>query len=365
MSVTALPPAAELPEPSEPPDSWLPAALVRAEQLAAEIVATAQAGARRTLETARTAGASREQDLVGRIETICGAAHDACSQTLAVARSEAAARTASADAKTRQIRAHAQREAARVRADARQTVHELQQRAERRRARLETEFRALVKQRDAAAREFAGAVSSLQVAAGLVTVLREEGGAGVFARRVRPPFRRRFARRAAFVLAPAALVASLGYVLVQSTPAAALFHDDVVATPVAATVRAPLCPVPAAYRTAFVSAATAQHVPLALLVSVATVESRFDANARSTAGAVGLLQLLPSTAGDLQVDPDQPESNILGGATYLHQMLDRFGSTELALAAYNAGPSAVAQGAIPASTLQYVGEVMQNWATIK
>ena len=122
---------------------------------------------------------------------------------------------------------------------------------------------------------------------------------------------------------------------------------------------APSCPVPAPFRTAFAVAAAKTGVPLSLLVATAYVESRMDPSAESHAGARGLLQLMPATAHELRLDGDDPATNVLAGARYLRQMLDRFGSVDLALAAYNAGPTAVARaGAAPTvGTLRYVKNV--------
>jgi soluble lytic murein transglycosylase-like protein len=66
-----------------------------------------------------------------------------------------------------------------------------------------------------------------------------------------------------------------------------------------------------------------------------------DPEARSEAGAEGLLQLMPQTAREVQSAGASPALNVLAGARYLRQMLDRFGTVDLALAAYNAGPTAV------------------------
>ncbi len=123
------------------------------------------------------------------------------------------------------------------------------------------------------------------------------------------------------------------------------------------------CPVPTRYRAAFEAAAQDTHLPMALILAVARVESNFDHTARSTAGAQGLLQVMPPTAAELQLDASRPESNVLAGARYLKKMIHRFGSTDMALAAYNAGPSAVesAGGAPGAETVTYVANVNRLW----
>lgn len=139
-----------------------------------------------------------------------------------------------------------------------------------------------------------------------------------------------------------------------------------VATPSPAAVR-DLCPMPKRYRPAFEAAARDTHVPLALLVAVAQIESTFDHRALSSAGAKGLLQVMPPTAAELKLSPDHPESNVLGGARYLKQMLARFDSPDLALAAYNAGPGAVeeAGGAPGPETITYVANVNRLWQRLQ
>jgi soluble lytic murein transglycosylase-like protein len=123
------------------------------------------------------------------------------------------------------------------------------------------------------------------------------------------------------------------------------------------------CPLPKRFRPAFERAARDTHLPLALLTAVARIESNLRHTARSEAGARGLLQVLPSTARELALDADHPPSNVLAGARYLRMMLERFHSTDLALAAYNAGPTAVARagGAPSAAVLTYVANVTALW----
>ena len=119
------------------------------------------------------------------------------------------------------------------------------------------------------------------------------------------------------------------------------------------------CPVPARFRTAFATASAQTGVSASLLVATAYEESRMNPRARSGVGARGLLQLMPATAHQLRFDGGGPATNVLAGAWYLKQMIDRFGSLELGLAAYNAGPTAVERsgGAPTISTLRYVKNV--------
>lgn len=103
-----------------------------------------------------------------------------------------------------------------------------------------------------------------------------------------------------------------------------------------------------------------------LLRAVMVQESGLRPCAISTAGAMGLMQIMPETADDLGLeDPFDPAANIDAGAKYLKQMLDRYhGNTALALAAYNAGPGRTdkANGTIPGipETIGYVASILSN-----
>jgi soluble lytic murein transglycosylase-like protein len=105
-------------------------------------------------------------------------------------------------------------------------------------------------------------------------------------------------------------------------------------------------------------------VPVRLFDALIAQESRYRPYARSSAGAMGLAQLMPGTAAYLGVsDPWHPEQNLRGGARYLREQLTRFGSWELALAAYNAGPGRIEQyNGIPPfrETRNYVRTIMAS-----
>jgi hypothetical protein len=106
-----------------------------------------------------------------------------------------------------------------------------------------------------------------------------------------------------------------------------------------------------------------------LLHSMVAVESAFNPRSVSKKGAVGLMQLMPRTARALGVtNRYNPEQNLRGGARYLKQMLKRFSDVRLALAAYNAGPSAVLRfGGVPPykETKKYVVNVLRNFAKFR
>lgn len=118
-----------------------------------------------------------------------------------------------------------------------------------------------------------------------------------------------------------------------------------------------------AVETAIRQAAAKYNLSPDLVRSVIRAESNFQPTAVSSAGAMGLMQLMPETAKDLGVtNAFDIRQNVDGGTRYLRQMLDRFnGDVKLALQAYNAGPGAVEQynGNVPfAETRQYVKRVL-------
>ncbi len=117
------------------------------------------------------------------------------------------------------------------------------------------------------------------------------------------------------------------------------------------------------YDAQITASATKYGIDPALLKGLIRQESNFNPSARSGAGAQGLTQLMPGTASSLGVtDASDPAQAIDGGAKYLKQQLDRFGGdVSKALAAYNAGPGAVAKfGGVPpyAETQNYVQKVL-------
>lgn len=110
------------------------------------------------------------------------------------------------------------------------------------------------------------------------------------------------------------------------------------------------------------------HIDANMLAAVVTVESRWQTHAVSVAGAIGLGQLMPSTAATLDVNPLNPAQNLYGAARYLSGLERRFSGKAnryaLTFAAYNAGPNAVVEyGGIPPyfETQNYVVRVLATW----
>lgn len=120
--------------------------------------------------------------------------------------------------------------------------------------------------------------------------------------------------------------------------------------------------VPESMDAIFEEAARKYDVPVNLLKAMGKAESGFDANAVSSAGAKGVMQLMPSTARSLGVeDPFDARSNIMGGAKYISQKLKKYdGNIDLALAAYNAGSGNVRKyGGVPPfkETRNYISRI--------
>ena len=152
-------------------------------------------------------------------------------------------------------------------------------------------------------------------------------------------------------------------------PAARRAAATAPAPDVGAAAAGAAAPVPADLLPLVLSAARESGVEPALIAAVARAESGFDPRAVSPAGAQGIMQLMPATARGLGVrDPFDPAESLHGGAQYLRLQLDRFGDPRLALAAYNAGPAAVARaGGVPpyAETQAYVARVMAYYADFR
>ena len=112
-------------------------------------------------------------------------------------------------------------------------------------------------------------------------------------------------------------------------------------------------------------AAVKAGLPPAIVHSVAKAESGYRTNAVSRKGAIGLMQLMPGTAAELNVDPHDPKQNAEAGARYLRDLLLKYdGDVHKALAAYNAGPGAVAKynGVPPyAETRSYIQRVVKDY----
>ena len=136
-----------------------------------------------------------------------------------------------------------------------------------------------------------------------------------------------------------------------------------VATSAAFRTTKPLSRRAAHYQPLIEEHAARNSVSADLVRAVIQAESAFNPRALSPKGAMGLMQLMPSTAAEFGVlDPYNPAENIRAGVAYLKQLLDRYaGRVELALAAYNAGPGAVKKygGTVPPyrETRAYVAKI--------
>lgn len=119
-------------------------------------------------------------------------------------------------------------------------------------------------------------------------------------------------------------------------------------------------------KSTIVQHSVALGVDPAIALSIAKVESGYRHSSRSAYGAVGVFQLMPSTAAKLGVNPYHLSDNIKGGIMYYKMLYKMFGSTELALAAYNAGPAYVLKHhCAPPCTRGYVAKTMAEYYKLK
>ena len=105
-----------------------------------------------------------------------------------------------------------------------------------------------------------------------------------------------------------------------------------------------------------------------IALSIAKIESNFDASSKSRGGAIGLFQLNPSTARVLGINPYIVSENVEGGIRYYQMMYKKYGSMDLALAAYNAGPGNVAKykGVPPFKTTQnFISNIKKEYNSFK
>jgi soluble lytic murein transglycosylase-like protein len=171
------------------------------------------------------------------------------------------------------------------------------------------------------------------------------------------------------ILLGVALVACGGAVAAgarSDRAATSVFVPHLPALPATGRLASNRCPIPSRFRPAFTSAANDTGFQLSMLVAVAQVESRFVPNAVSKKDARGLLQVLPATGASLKLNVNDPASNVLAGARYLRLLLDRYNRTDLALAAYNAGPTRIDlnHDVLGPISMRYVANVEDRWAAL-
>ena len=113
--------------------------------------------------------------------------------------------------------------------------------------------------------------------------------------------------------------------------------------------------------------AKSMGVEPAIVLSIAKTESGFNQSAKSHSGHIGVFQLSHATAKHMGLDPYNLDENIKGGITYYKNMYDRFGSVELAVAAYNSGPEAVKRNnnIIPRHSQHFVSRIMNDYQIYK
>lgn len=310
------------PPPAKAESSPRQAAILQAELLARGITRAARADAQRILAAAIDAAEGRD-GLVRQAGVLHKFAIDGLDGIQPSAVATARDIQVDGNALAREVLAQAERDVAQIQAETQKSVSALVQRVERRAARLERRGR-----RFRVANRSTSSPHRMpwRAAGALVAVVLVAGATGIALSR--------------FSVTPERAEATLDATLPSGAP--------------------PPCPIPERFQKTFASAARASDLPLPLLAALADTESGFDPRARSQAGAIGLLQLMPQTGRILQIDPANPRQNIGGGARYLRHLIDELGGLDPALAAYHAGPSASKASTFGNDTVRYVDSVKRR-----
>jgi soluble lytic murein transglycosylase-like protein len=105
----------------------------------------------------------------------------------------------------------------------------------------------------------------------------------------------------------------------------------------------------------------------AIMLSIAKTESGFNQNAKSLSGHIGVFQLSHTTAKNMGLNPYELNDNVKGGILYYKNMYNRFGSMELAVAAYNSGPDAIKRhnNTVPKHSQHFVSRIMSDYKYYK
>ena len=116
-----------------------------------------------------------------------------------------------------------------------------------------------------------------------------------------------------------------------------------------------------------ITQAKAMGVEPAIVLSIAKTESGFNQSAKSVSGHIGVFQLSHATAKHMGLDPYKLDDNIKGGITYYKNMYEKFGSVELAVAAYNSGPEAIKRhnNTVPKHSQPFVTKIMSDYKYYK
>jgi len=166
------------------------------------------------------------------------------------------------------------------------------------------------------------------------------------------------------------LQTSQGLIEIQANSVASFEPEDYVAPPPLPSTPSPPAPAPVSLTPHELITLAAVHagLPPAIVHSVARAESGYREDALSPKGAIGLMQLMPKTAAELNADPNDPAQNADAGARYLRDLLEKYENdphqVSKAVAAYNAGPAAVDKyHGIPPypETVQYVNRVLKQY----